>query len=783
MSIRFAICALLAVLVGVLAPRVAPAQQRAKVFIDNVQVGYTATAEEGEVADPRGRISLYKAGVWTPVYVYLRAGADGIAKGKVQVETTDSDDVQNVYAAPLPPGGLPPNEPYLATLYTKTGSVSNEFVVTVQADNKTAELKKMFDGLEPGYPLCLALGSRLTGLRQAMRPPAPAGNPADGYAMERIRVAYVDDVRQLTPRWFGYAGADLIVLTTGTVKFVNELSSDDKNRKEALAEWVRRGGRLIVSCGRNRAEVAKLFENLQMPLPVTMSGALPLASLEGLRDWDLGQPPLKSAPPPNDAQPVALMEEGVKLERKPGQEIEQLLPVSSKATGSPLVVRWPHGMGQVILVAFDLDTAPFTGWAKQTEFWKKLVARAGLKPPADSTAAVAPLNRRSDPSVERDDLATKLRSDLDSFKDVSVISFGWVALFILIYIVIVGPLDYLFLKKVVKRLELTWITFPVVVFLVSGGAYFTAYALKGNELRINKLDLIDIDTVTGRVYGNTWFTLFSPRIQLYTVGVEPASPDWAQPPTDGIPASGVVVSWMGKPDPTFGYGRARSQNLFRRTYDYDTDATGLTGVPIQVWSTKSFTASWERQFASGNARSRLVRQSEGGVSGDVANPLPVNLESAILIYVDGPNEANSQVHNLGTIGAGQSKPLASTKTPQTASQWLSPVDAGAFSSGQPLFMKQIMFHSGPSADSSRDTALYYLDQGWRHLPGGAILVGRIARQEGAAESLSQDPAMPSRLWLGELPSGPGSRPPVAGTLRQDTYVRVFLPVAAAPTKD
>src|SRR5262249_39648749 len=151
----------------------------------------------------------------------------------------------------------------------------------VQADNKTVEQKKSFDGLEPGYSLCLAIGSRLPGLRQAMRPPTPA-DAAEGMLAERIRVAYVDDVHQLPSRWFGYAPADWIVLTTGTKKFVEDVKNDDKNRKEALAEWVRRGGRLVISCGRNRQYMGELFEKLQMPLPVTMNGALPLASLTGL---------------------------------------------------------------------------------------------------------------------------------------------------------------------------------------------------------------------------------------------------------------------------------------------------------------------------------------------------------------------------------------------------------------------------------------------------------------------------------------------------------------------
>src|SRR5205085_4443816 len=99
------------------------------------------------------------------------------------------------------------------------------------------------------------------------------------------------------------------------------------------------------------------------------------------------------------------------------------------------------------------------------------------------------------------DLGTQLEEALENFPTVPVISFGWVALFILAYILIVGPLDYLFLKKVVKRLELTWITFPTVVLGISVGAYFTAYWLKGDDQRINKVDLLDIDLQSQQIYG------------------------------------------------------------------------------------------------------------------------------------------------------------------------------------------------------------------------------------------------------------------------------------------
>src|SRR5207302_1306538 len=79
------------------------------------------------------------------------------------------------------------------------------------------------------------------------------------------------------------------------------------------------------------------------------------------------------------------------------------------------------------------------------------------------------------------------------------------------------------------------------------------------------------------------------RIQQYTLCVEPLGGPGAR----GQNAS-VNVSWLGQPEETFrGVARPRSQGLFRRAYDYVPDASGLVGVPIQVWATKSFESRWE----------------------------------------------------------------------------------------------------------------------------------------------------------------------------------------------
>jgi len=368
---------------------------------------------------------------------------------------------------------------------------------------------------------------------------------------------------------------------------------------------------------------------------------------------------------------------------------------------------------------------------------------------------------------------------------VAVISFGWVALFILIYILVVGPLDYFFLKKVVKRLELTWITFPTVVITISVAAYFTAYWLKGNDLKINKVDLVDIDLHTQQVYGNTWFTIFSPRIQHYTIGLEPVEPEWAPAPVAGKPSWPVMLSWMGRQD--FG-NRGQSQGLFRRAYDYAKDATGLSGVPIQVWSTKSFGAAWQASLDPAkplvSADLRLSDKARG-YSGTITSRLPVPLEDVYIYWSGGTGEwdpletlvPNSPKRVDGLIGRNGKN----MDTWQASVGQMSPVAKGnpghspSNRTAGPI-LKQLMFF-GRSQNNRFNLSLKELDQHWRLAhEEEAFVVGRISRTEGPAEDISAGKGSASRIWLGKLPADGGQRPPLNGTLAQETYVRFIIPV-------
>jgi hypothetical protein len=409
------------------------------------------------------------------------------------------------------------------------------------------------------------------------------------------------------------------------------------------------------------------------------------------------------------------------------------------------------------------------------------------------------------------DVSTRLVGELDNF-DVPVISFGWVALFILLYILIVGPLDYLILKKVFKRLEWTWITFPTVVLVVSVVAYFTAYALKGNDLRINKLDVVDLDLRSdldnelksrrAYAYGTTWFSILSPRIQNYTIGLEPALGAWSAPIEDPAEA-GMMLTWLGRPENygLNGFGKQRTQSLFQRTYEYAPGATGLVGVPIPVWTTKAFTASWAVPFKQLPLVADLTYDPEAPPAvphlvGTIQSRLPMDLEDVYLFY-------GNKFYALGKSIPG-SKSGAAPITVSTDAARAAGLDEwarGGPGLNQPDYyqpgrtynpgpvVKALLFHER-NHGNIRNHLFRGLDESWRLTEFGreekvrdAILVARLGRMEWPADTLTatQDPRLATNLWLGELPGKDDKgklreRPRLVGNLTQETYVRVFLPV-------
>ena len=652
--------ATISALLLLLLPAAADAQQTVRrVRIDEIdtRIGFQRSG-------PLRGADGFKAGLWAPVIVRFTededgnirfpVAVDGSVSGELFVETADFDGVLTLYPQKFTFG---PTDPMQVVTYFKPAGSNPQVRISVRAGEKTQSTmlrSSFFQPVELGEHLYLSLGDRLPGLQETLlimehKQDKRPGGPE--YVDTRPRFAFCESSAPNLPTvWFGYNAVDLMVLVTANDKLLDKLNGDREPSPQllALAEWVRRGGRLVISIApANREKVHRLLSSSAWlpalpPLMSSESPTLPLDSLDELCTWSDAKE-FRFLPMLNrEGQlPDRL---GVRLRNSPVLSVLCKEPDGPKSL-APLIARLPHGLGSITLIAFDVKDPFFAGWNGHTKFWKVLVEK--LAPQSKTTDANHGGGAYGRSTHE--DIGSQLYAQLEAF-DVTTISFGWVALFILIYIIVVGPVDYFILKFVFKRLELTWVTFPAVVITVSLLAYFTAYAIKGKDLNVNKLDLIDIDMrdslsddfqPTGaRVFGTTWFTIRSPRIQNYTIGIEPVLQNWKPGSAASLSPIEPTMSWLGRPE-NFGMaasGRGRSPGLFSRTYKYQPFARGLRDVPIPVWTTKSFTGSWEAALD----KSKLPFESQltydvgkpGPVAGTIKNNLPFELHNVCLVVGD-----------------------------------------------------------------------------------------------------------------------------------------------------
>jgi hypothetical protein len=746
-------------------------------------------------------------GVWTPLQATIKAGADDVTLGafNLVVESTDGEAVPYRYTAPVP--AIPANDERLVFVYVRPGSPGCEFTVTLQKTDgqivqTIARIQRdpsapKSEVLEARDVLFLTVGSRLHALKQALKHPEKPAKPGEAEEEDdesgTQRFAFIESVDAMPERRFGYESVDVLLLTTSSDSFVNQLLEMDKARRDALLDWVRRGGRLVLSVGRNQQSVARWLDKVPL-VDCAIKSKVTRASLPNLSFWCGGEAQQKE---PLGQVEIACVTPGANTyglvwEEAVGGDLEK----------RPIVLQANCGLGRVLLVAFDLDATPFSTWEGQAAFWKKMQAELAPRPPA----------ARANPAAgQRGESAAELKRVLEDFEDAPVISFGWVALFILFYILLVGPLDYFILKKVFKRLELTWITFPVLVLIVSVAAYATAYYFKGDDLRINKIDLVEIDLRgSGQVYGTSWFTLFSPRIQNYTVGLKPVAPDWGgrwdENDTDA-PTPPALLATLDGPEPSLG---GNSQSLFRRPYEYAEDAAGLTRVPIPVWATRTFTASWRAPLKDRAALDRPspiradLRVSRDGkaLTGAVVNNLPAELLGTVLFH-------RNQWYLLGDLLPGESRevgPLFERDVkPHSLPEWFSDASVlrprpGSMASGPQRSrmiqsyssLRSLLFHDA-GGDEPPNSGLRGLDAAWRLPPQGegpqrrfrdeVILVARTPPRIGKAETVALDGVSPTRLWLDHLPGTQAQRPPLSGYLQQETYVRIYIPLVRDPSRE
>ena len=175
--------------------------------------------------------------------------------------------------------------------------------------------------------------------------------------------------------------------------------------------------------------------------------------------------------------------------------------------GETLIANANRGLGQVTILGFNPEREPIRSWENRAWLWARLAD-------IDSEWFVSEKPPRDYGRMNVDGLYGMM---IDS-RQVSKLPVIWLILLLITYLVIIGPVDRIWLKRINKQM-LTWLTFPIYVIFFSFLIYYIGYRLRAGQLEINELHIVDVlpgEQVALR--GRSYASIYSPSNKDYLMG-------------------------------------------------------------------------------------------------------------------------------------------------------------------------------------------------------------------------------------------------------------------------
>ncbi|MGY8769878.1 MAG: hypothetical protein ACKVH8_15785 [Pirellulales bacterium] len=570
----------------------------------------------------------FKLGTWTPARVTISAGETEF-NGKIRVTVPDNDAVPTTITWPA-----------TGNVQVKAGETET-FVIPVKIGKAEAPITLGLESQDQGN---LVLSQWTTSTTQSTVILASQKfflqigedtsidqviQSFDAQKDEEYILVRLSDTADLPDRWYLLEGVDQVLITTADVGPVQQLAS---TQLEALHKWVQMGGRLLLSVGINGDQLLGENQPLARFSPGKFQEVIKQRDTVELEVY-AGDGKRVDAGDPTPLE-ISLLE-------SPQGTI--LVTEDTVRNARPLIVRSPMGFGLVDFIAFDLDRAPISNWDGRHALLSKL-----LKSDAQKSAETAISQQQVGKSAAHlgyQDISGQLRMALDQFSGVQLISFLLIGTIIVVYILMIGPGDYFLLKKCFPRMEWTWFTFPVMVIGTCVLIWQVAVWAKGTELKVNQIDLVDIDIESGLIRTTTWAHLYSPQTQHYDINLEGNLPA----PTKSW---NHLMSWHGLPGTSLGgMNNKQSLSMLQEPYqvvltENNSNTAGesiqLKHTPIQTWSSSSFLDQGWTTLDEGETEAvePLVQISSNVITGAIRNPTHLTFTDCYLFsgsrvrYVD-----------------------------------------------------------------------------------------------------------------------------------------------------
>lgn len=401
------------------------------------------------------------------------------------------------------------------------------------------------------------------------------------------------------------------VLDNFTVLIINDFDTGNLSQRQidALNAWIDGGGLLIVGTGPNGQKVLSGLTDKVIPLRtgeiVSVAEIPVLDAVSGVKN--------------HSDVPFQLMD----IEMDGADEVV-------KEGDNCIIAKQRKGAGYIFISAFDLGIEPITGWAGSQALWDNLLTEQ-----LDAQKATCMRSPDLQIPVKQNKYQGILQA-LQNIKAMDIPSINGLMVLLLIYLAVIGPINYFVLKRFDKR-EWMWFTIPLLVLVFSGGIYAAGYTVKGDDVISNTISVINIKGDGNAADVDNYVGVFMPRKGDYTVSAE----------KDVLLAINGNSAFDPYAQPSNAQNRSTSRIVQAKAVQGDPAYIELYNA--SVWTMKTFSMK-EVMPQFGGFKTDLYYR-DGKISGTISNGLSYPVEDMVIF-------TPYAYQIIGNVASGETKDVS-----------------------------------------------------------------------------------------------------------------------------